>query len=238
MAPALHYSLAGRVARIRIDDGKANALGHELIGALRAALVQAEKEAGAALVLGREGRFSGGYDLSVMGAGIEAIRGLVRAGGELFVQLLETRIPVVAGCTGHAIAGGALLLLASDYRVGARGGFKLGLSEVAIGMTLPIYALELAQRRLSRRHLARATQQGELYTPDGAQDAGFLDRVVEPAELEGTAAAEAARLAELPQPAFADTKRRAHRAVLHEIRTTLDADMARIEQGPSTAKRS
>jgi enoyl-CoA hydratase len=238
MAPALHYSLTGRVARIRLDDGKANALGFDLIAALRAALAQAEKEAGAALLLGREGRFSGGYDLSVMGAGIDAIRGLVRAGGELFTQMLDTRIPIVAGCTGHAIAGGALLLLASDYRVGSRGNFKLGLSEVALGMTLPIYALELAQLRVSKRHLARATQQAELYTPEGAVDAGFLDRAVEPAELEASAAAEAARLAELPQPAYADTKRRGHRAALEQIRATFEMDMARVQQGPSTAKRS
>jgi len=156
-AAAVHYSTVDRVARIQLDDGKANALGHAAIEALRAALARAEREAGAVLLLGREGRFSGGFDLAVMGAGIDAIRALVRAGGELFLHCLELRVPVVAGCAGHAVAGGALLVLAADYRVGARGNFKLGLSEVALGMSLPLYAIELARLRLSKRHFARAT---------------------------------------------------------------------------------
>ncbi len=236
-AAAVHYSTVDRVARIQLDDGKANALGHAAIEALRAALARAEREAGAVLLLGREGRFSGGFDLAVMGAGIDAIRALVRAGGELFLHCLELRVPVVAGCAGHAIAGGALLVLAADYRVGARGNFKLGLSEVALGMSLPLYAIELARLRLSKRHFARATQQAELYAPDAAQDAGYLDRVVEPAELERAALAEAARLAALPQPAFAETKASMHRELLQQLHATLDADMARIQRGPSSARK-
>ncbi len=236
-SPSVKYSLADRIARIQIDDGKANGLGPAEIETLRADLERAEREAGAVLLLGREGRFSGGFDLATMGAGLDAIRSLVRAGGELFAQILELRVPVIAGCTGHAVAAGAIALLAADYRVGASGNFKIGLSEVALGMSLPIYALELARLRLSKRHFVRATQHAELYAPEAAVDAGYLDRVVPPAELESTALAESARLAALPQPAFADTKRKANRALLHEIRSTLDADMARIQSGPSTARK-
>lgn len=237
-SPSVQISLVDRVLRIQLDDGKANGLGPPEIEAIRAALERAERDAGAVLLLGREGRFSGGFDLATMGAGLPAIRALVRAGGELFAQILELRVPLVAGCTGHAIAAGAIALLAADFRVGASGNFKLGLSEVALGMSLPIYAIELARLRLSKRHFVRATQQAELYTPEAALDAGYLDRVVPPAELERSALAEAARLAALPQPAFADTKRQANRALLHEIRSTLDADIARIQSGPSTAQKS
>lgn len=222
----VRVGVEGRVAVVRLDDGKANALSHEVIDALHGAFDRAEREAGAVLLLGRPGRFCAGFDLKVMRAGAEAARGLVTAGAELLLRQLELPVPVVAACTGHAVAAGALLLLASDLRCGARGDYRLGLNEVGIGMTLPIFAMELARDRLSKRHFERATSQAELYGPDAGLDAGFLDRVVEPAELEAVASAEAARLAELPQPAFGATKRRAHEALCRRVRDTLAADMA------------
>jgi enoyl-CoA hydratase len=234
MADAARYALEGRVAAIRLDDGKANALSHAVIELLHRHLDRAEKEAGAVLVLGRAGRFSGGFDLATMRSGnLDAVRGLVRAGADLFLRLKEYPLPVAVGCTGHAVAAGAILLLSADARLGAQGDFKIGLSEVAIGMTLPFFAFELARDRLSKRHFARATSQAELYAPSAAVDAGFLDFVVPAAELEAAALAEAGRLAELPQPAFAETKAAVNRACVARIRESLTGEMGRLTRGPS-----
>jgi len=54
---AIGYQLEGRVAALRFDDGKANALSHAAIDGLNAALDRAEKEAGAVLLAGRAGCF-------------------------------------------------------------------------------------------------------------------------------------------------------------------------------------
>lgn len=229
---AVRYELRERVAVIRLDDGKANALSPAVVAALQGALDRAEKDAGAVLLIGRPERLCAGFDLKVMRSGPEPLRELVTAGAELMLRLFGYPRPVVLGCTGHAIAAGALLLLSADARIGARGDFKIGLNEVGIGMTLPIFAFELARQRLSKRHLTRATTQAELYSPDGALDAGYLDRVVSPDVLFDTALAEAVRLAKLPQPAFEITKRRLRDPVIASIRETLTGDMSRLA-GPN-----
>jgi len=229
----LDYSLDERLAVLRFDDGKANALSHAAIDALHAALDRAEKEAGAVCLLGRPGRFCAGFDLAVMRSGPEPMRRLVTAGAELLLRMAVHPLPIAIGCTGHALAAGALLLLAADSRSGARGEFKIGLNEVAIGMRLPIFAYELARERLSKRHWLRATVQAELYTPEAAVDAGFLDAVCEPPAVAEKALAEARRMASLPQPAFGRTKAALRGRLVAEIRATLTEDMARLA-GPQT----
>jgi enoyl-CoA hydratase len=216
----------GAVAVVRLDDGKANAIAPDTVTALREAFTRAEAEAGALVLIGREGRYSAGFDLAVMTSGVEPMRDLVSSGAELLLQLYGSPLPTVAACTGHALAMGALLLLASDTRLGADGPFKVGLNEVAIGMGLPGFAVELARERLSPRHFTESTIQARVYDPAGAVEAGFLDRVVPADELEATARQEAARLAELQRGAVAHTKRRARRAAIDLIRSTMAADMA------------
>jgi enoyl-CoA hydratase len=200
------YELEESVAVVRMDDGKANALAPDLVAAVDEALDRAEKEARCVVIAGRPGRFSAGFDLSVMGEGGDAVRRMVTAGAELAFRLYGFPTPVVMACTGHALAMGAVLLLAGDTRLGAEGEFKIGLNEVAIGMTLPVFAVELARDRLSRGHLTRAVLEAEIYSPVTAVEAGFLDRVVAPDALFDEARAEARRLAELDLRAHHSTK--------------------------------
>ncbi|MCP3984621.1 MAG: crotonase/enoyl-CoA hydratase family protein [bacterium] len=222
----LRYELDEQVAILRFDDGKANAISPAALDTLNAALDRAEKEARAIALIGRPGRFSAGFDLSVMRQGPEASQALVGAGAELLMRMVESPLPIVAGCSGHALAMGALLLLAADRRVGTEGEFKLGLNEVAIGMTLPQFAIELAEERLSRRHLQRSVAQAEIYDPSGAIDAGYLDLLVPAEKLETASIAEARQLTELHPRAFAETKRKLRGTVTERIRTGLTADLA------------
>lgn len=224
--PVLRSEVRDGVAVLHHDDGKANAISHPLIEALHGALDRAEDEASAVVWVGRPQRFSGGFDLNVMRAGPDSVRGLVTAGAELFMRFLQFPRPVVVACTGHAIAAGALALLGADTRIGARGAFRIGLNEVAIGMTLPLFALEMARHRLAPTHLFRATTQAELYAPEAAVAAGFLDAVAEPDALLDAALREARRLGELPPDAFAATKRRAHADLVERVGAGLAEDLA------------
>jgi enoyl-CoA hydratase len=227
MSDLVRFSLAGSVARLDFDDGKANVISPVSLPALNAALDRAEKEAGAVALFGRPGRFCAGFDLNTMQSGAEPARRLVAGGALLAARLAASPLPVVVGCGGHALAMGALLLLGADLRIGAEGDFKLGLNEVAIGLTLPDFAVELANERLSKRHLLRATTTAEAYGPAAACDAGFLDRVVPAERLEAETLAEAARLAELPRQAFAGTKHALRGAMVERIRAGLDKNLAR-----------
>ena len=202
----LNYQTKGEVAVIHIDDGKANAISHAFIDQLTRALERARNEASAVALFGRPGRFSAGFDLSVVNAGGAAAQTLVAAGGAMLKVIYSHPLPVVVGCTGHAIAAGALILLAADSRIGAAGEFKIGLNETSIGAVLPPFALALADDRLSKRHQTAAIIQAELYDPIGAVDAGFLDLVVEPSALMEDTLAEATRLAALPNAAYAGNK--------------------------------
>ena len=227
-----HHSVDGdqdprAVAVITLDDGKANALSSSMIADVRAALTAAEADSNciAAVVAGREGRFSAGFDLSVMQAGDQkAVVDMVADGGELVRHMYGATIPVVAACTGHALAAGALMLLGADIRVGADGPFKVGLNEVAIGMTLPDWAYTICRERLSKRHIQRSITNARLTDPAGAVDVGFLDRVVPMEDVVSTAIDEATALAALDPGAYRGMMREFRGATLVAMADQVAAD--------------
>ena len=227
-AETVRYEPRDSVAVITMDDGKANALSHAVIEALHACLDRAEHEAAAVLLTGREKRLSGGFDLKVMTSGAENMRTLVTAGAELLMRLYLFPRPVVVACNGHALAMGALLLLVADARIGAAGDFKIGLNEVSIQMPLPMFGMELARARLSKRHFTAAVTQAHIYDPQSAVDAGYLDATAPPEVLYDTAFAAARQLAALPNPAFRSTKERERSATVQLIRDTLEADITTL----------
>jgi enoyl-CoA hydratase len=230
MNDIVRYQLEGNVAVVTMDDGKANALGHAMIAAIHAALDRAEAEAHAVVLAGRAGRFCAGFDLKVLTAGRDLAVPLVRAGGSLFMRLYGLRLPVVAACTGHALAGGALLLLVSDARIGTEGPFKLGLNEVAIGIPLPILLRRLAEDRLDARRRIEATLLARVYDPAEAREVGYLDEVVDEAALLGRALERARELGRLPPRAFATSKESIRRPTIDAILAALDEDVDRILQ--------
>ena len=222
----LSYEIDGKVAVLTLDDGKANALSHELIASIESALDRAATEARSVVIAGRPGRFSAGFDLSTMTESPESARSLVAAGARMLVKIYTHPQPVVAACTGHALAAGALLLLSADRRMGAEGAFKIGLNEVSIGLRLPAFAIEFARERLSKRHFTAATVNARIYDPAGAREAGYLDDVVPEGELLERALAEATGAAELPSGALAMTKELSRRAFADHVLRSLDADLA------------
>ncbi len=217
----------GSVLLIEMDDGKANALSASMIADISAALSLAESDEsiGAAVLAGRDGRFSAGFDLSVMQTGdMSAIVNMVANGGELVKNLYGCDVPVVAACTGHALAAGALMLLGSDVRVGADGPFKVGLNEVAIGMTLPDRAHTIAFERLSKRHIQRAIANARITGPAEAVDVGFLDRVVAPDQVIATAIEEATTLSQLDGGAYRRTMAGFRKPTLDAMEQQIAAD--------------
>lgn len=222
----VHFELRGAVAWVTLNDGKANALSPSLIAQLDAALDRVEAEAKAVVIAGQPGRFCAGYDLKIMMSGKAAASDLVATGCELMARLYCLSVPVVIACTGHAMAGGALLLLCGDRRLGISGAFKIGLNEVRIGIPLPAFGLDLARDRLDPRKLTAATVCSEIFNPEGAVEAGFLDVLVAADALEAQAQAEAEALAQLSRSAFTKTKRGLRQVtadrMVAEVRGNLD----------------
>ncbi len=227
----LTYTLEGTTAFVQMDDGKANALSGPMIDALLSALARAEKEASAMVLAGRPDRFCAGFDLRVMMSSPTAAKELLAHGADLLMKLYGASIPLVLACTGHALAGGALVLLTGDVRVGAAGAFRIGLNEVSIGMPVPVLAMELARDRLSPTELARATLMAQIYGPEEAAKIGYLDAVVPATDVLARAREEAVRLGALPRSPFAATKTRLRSKTITHILATLEDDVRTLMGG-------
>ena len=201
------YELIDQVAVITLDDGKANAFSPSMSSTVNKLLDQAEEEARAVVLTGRDGIFSGGFDLRVIrGDDPQAAVDMRLAGAKLMMRLYGFRLPLVIAASGHAIALGAFCLLTADYRIGISGEFRIGLNETSIGMSLPPFGLTLARERLSKRYLTRATIAATMFSPEEATDAGFLDDVVPKGDLLKTALDVAASYLSLDGSAYASTK--------------------------------
>jgi enoyl-CoA hydratase len=208
MSERVTYHLEGGIATVTMDDGKVNVLSPAMLEELRAAFDQAEADGAVVILSGREGKFSGGFELPTLMSGGEPAAQMLTAGFELALRLLTFPTPVVVACTGHAIAMGAFLVIAGDYRIGADGPFRLQANEVALGLAMPQTIVELCRLRLNPSHLTRVVALAETFTPEDAIDAGILDAIASPDKLENAAREVASRLVTLNLPAFAETKRR------------------------------
>jgi enoyl-CoA hydratase len=227
MPSLLRYTSDGLISTITLDDGKANVLSVEMLGQLNAALDRAESDKCAVLITGREGMFSGGFDLGVFRSDREQVFRMLRAGAELTERLLAFPAPVVGACSGHAIAMGAFLLLSTDVRIGVKGGpFKIAVNEVQIGMTLPRFAVEVCRQRLTPAAFNRALITAEPHDHDRALEAGFLDYVAPAAEFQEAARGRAQALASLVRDAYIATKRRVREQTLTALRKAIELDLA------------
>ncbi|TXS95291.1 crotonase/enoyl-CoA hydratase family protein [Parahaliea maris] len=229
MSDLIQFTENNSHSLIVMDDGKANALSFAMFEALNAALDRAEQAGKAVVLAGRAGKFSAGFDLSVMVNMDEGTIKLLREGAELSRRLLTFPLPVVLTVSGHALAMGALLCLSADYRIGAQGGFKIGLNEVAIGMTLPWFGIELARGRLTTTHFDSAVGLARIYDPESAVTAGYLDEVVAAEDLLSRATELADSLAGLNLEAHCKTKARTREDLLARFETALERDFERGE---------
>jgi len=222
------YDLTNDIAVLRMDDGKANALSYAMMDELDVALDRAIKEAKAVVFTGRAGKFCAGFDLKTMMQGPKEAQAMVTRGAHLLMRLYTHPQPLVMACSGHALAGGSLVLLTGDFRIAAQGAFKIGLNEVQIGMPVPVLAMELARDRLDPRFFVRSTLFAEIVDPNAALFAGWVDEVVDEAQLIERATAEAKRLAALPAHAYTLTKTIMRERMVKYVNDMLAVDMARL----------
>jgi enoyl-CoA hydratase len=148
----------------------------------------------------------------------ELVTTLTSQGFVLFGEMLSAPIPIVSGCTGHALAAGALLLLATDYKIGQPGTYKVGLNETRIGIVLPQQAIDMATFRLSTNHLAAAALFAMVVAPEQACAFGYLDRIEEDPLAAAISAATEIAAADLR--VFAKTKERMNADIVRRLKGT------------------
>jgi enoyl-CoA hydratase len=225
MGERVSYEHSEGVSTITMDDGKVNAMSVAMMEEVNAALDRAEADKAVVILTGREGLLSAGFDLAVFKQGMEPLMEMLRVGARLNQRLLSFPFPVVAACSGHAIAMGSFLLMSCDLRIGTDGPFKIGMNEVAIGMTLPYFAVELARHRLTPAYFDRSAILAQMYSPRDAIAPGFLDYVVSSDELMDVARQKATALTKLDMPAHVGTKLRVRGPMLEALKQAISAEL-------------
>ncbi|KAA0978824.1 crotonase/enoyl-CoA hydratase family protein [Pseudomonas sp. ANT_J28] len=224
MSELISYHLEDGIATLTLSNGKVNAISPDVIAAFNAALDQAVTDRAVVIITGTPGILSGGYDLKVMTSSPKEAVALVTAGSTLARRLLAHPFPVIVACPGHAVAKGAFLLLSVDYRIGVDGPFSIGLNEVQIGMTMHHAGIELARDRLRKSAFHRSVINAEMFNPQSAVDAGFLDMVVSAEELQGAALAAARQLKKINMTAHKNTKLKVRKALLERLDNAIIQD--------------
>jgi enoyl-CoA hydratase len=224
MSDLISYQFEDGIATLTLCNGKVNAISPDVIAAFNVALDRAAQDKAIVIVTGQPGILSGGYDLKVMTSGPQNAVNLVAAGSTLARRMLAHPFPIIVACPGHAVAKGAFILLSADYRIGVEGPFSIGLNEVQIGMTMHHVGIELARDRLGKAAFQRSVINGEMFDPQGAVNAGFLDKLVPAEQLLATAQAVAQQMKKINMSAHKNTKLKVRKALLETLDQAIELD--------------
>lgn len=226
MTDLVSYAFADGVATLTMDDGKANAIRPLMQAALNAAFDRAEADKAIVVLTGRPGVFSGGFDLGVFKAGDPRVTFQMLTGGaQLAQRVLSYPHPVIAACSGHAMAMGLFLLQCADVRIGLQEGATFQANEVLIGMTLPHFALETIRERVSTPH-QHLVGTASPYTGEAAVQAGLLDQAVAPDAMAAAVQVQVERLKKAHPASFTATKQRLRAPVMAAMPAAVEKDIA------------
>lgn len=221
----------------RMEFGRGNALGPDVVEEIAAGL---DRSGDGPLVLTGSGRiFSAGLDLvTLQDRDRESMEIFLERFSSLMLQVLTARRPIVAAVNGHAVAGGCVLAMACDHRVGVDGDFKIGMNELAIGLTLPAVVTEIMRHELTPPVFRRVVLRGELVDPRRARALGLLDDLADEADAAEHRAVEIARNLGASPPAYRVMKGSLVSPVAERLQTTREPlDHAFLESWFSPASR-
>jgi enoyl-CoA hydratase len=215
----------GDIAVVRIQRPPANALAPELL-AEGAELMERLRDAlpDAVVVTGSGSFFSGGVDLKLAPTlSVAEQRGMVAGINRLFIGWYGFPRPVVAAVNGHAVAGGLILALCADRRIGARGA-TYGLTEVRVGAPYPKAALAVVQAELDPAAARLLVLGGELIDAETALELGAVDELLEPAAVEARSLEVARELAALPTATYEVVKEQLRGGALEAMTAASEND--------------
>lgn len=226
-SPRITIDTTDGVTSITMDDGKVNVMSSAMLGDLHTAFREAEADEDTKVILltSTAKVFSAGFDMAAFAAGADASLEMLVLGAELAERILTCSKPVVTACSGHAYPMGAFLMMCADVRLGADSDYRIGMNEVAIGLTLPAFAIEIARQRLTPAYFNRCLMTGEMLGPSEAAIAGFIDRVVPADTLDAQARYTALSLTQIDLKAHAGSKRKARDTAVKALRRAIESEL-------------
>lgn len=173
----------GTVGVLRIDDGRVNAMGPSWVQGFPKAFREAAKGTRPVVILGNAKALSAGLDLKTLPTlSPEELVDFTRGFMSAFREVLAHPRPVIVGVDGAAIAGGSVLSLAADFRIGTVRA-KMGVTEVPVGIPFPGPVLELVRARLPPQEATEAILRGTVRVGDECLARGWVDKIVDPNSL-------------------------------------------------------
>ena len=217
----------GPVQEIRMQRPPVNALNDDLLQALEEAVRGAPARGARGLVIsGGEKAYSGGLDVPyLMGLDREGLRGCWSRFFSAARAIASSPIPVVAAIAGHNPAGGCVLALCCDYRVMARGPFRIGLNETQVGLAVP-EAIQYLLRRVVGPHKAeRLVVAGAMPDAQQALELGMVDALTDAGEVVTLAVNWLNELLALPSGPMLATRRIARAEIITALEGFDDAQL-------------
>ncbi|MGE0752778.1 MAG: enoyl-CoA hydratase/isomerase family protein [Variibacter sp.] len=237
----IETTLRGDIAVLTMNHGKANALDIDFCTALADAVAKQKDSAARALVLTGEGAiFSAGVDLlKASDGGPDYLRRFLPTLHRLYETIFFFPKPVIAAINGHAIAGGCILACVTDRKIIARGGGRMGVTELLVGLPFPALAFEVLRHVVANHWLEEVLFTGATYEAEAARERGFADEVVEPGLVFERALAAAEAFAAIAPRAFSQTKQQSRQTVADRLRADgdkVDAAVTAIWTSPEAIK--
>ena len=215
------------ISIIKLDDGKANAFSFEMLSQVNALLAQVPKDSGALVITGRDGLFSGGFDLKTLATGdMEKITTMVQLGYRLLLELYSFDRPIIAAVSGHAIALGLFVTCSADYRIAIDGQYVCQANEVRNNMDIPPQIMEILKARVNKNYFYPAVFHADAYSVQDSIAVGYIDEVVSAEKFMDRVMEKANELASLPHPFYANTKKSAQ----EDVREKIAAAIKKYEQ--------
>jgi len=211
------------ISIIKLDDGKANAFSHDMLSQVNDLLKKVPRDSGALVITGREGLFSGGFDLKTLATGdMEKITKMVQLGYRLLLELFSFDRPIVAAVSGHSIALGLFVTCSADYRIAIDGKYVCQANEVRNNMDIPTQIMEIIRARVNKKYFYSAVYHSDAYSVQDSIEVGYIDEVVSEDQFMKRVMEKAKELATLPHPFYANTKKTAQDNVRQKIADAID----------------
>ena len=211
------------ISIIKLDDGKANAFSYDMLSQVNELLTKVPRDSGALVIAGREGLFSGGFDLKTLATGdMEKITKMVQLGYCLLLELFSFDRPIVAAVSGHSIALGLFVTCSADYRIAIDGKYVCQANEVRNNMDIPTQIMEIIKARVNKKYFYSAVYHSDAYSVQESIEVGYIDEVVSEDQFMERVMEKAKELATLPHPFYANTKKTAQDDVRQKIADAID----------------
>ena len=216
-------SQENNVSIIRLDDGKANAFSYEMLSRFNELLAEVPRDSGSLIITGRDGLFSGGFDLKTLATGdMEKIRKMVILGYKTLLDLYGFDRPIIAAVSGHSIALGLFVTCCADYRIAIDGQYICQANEVRNNMDIPTQIMEILKARVNKNYFYPAVYHSDAYSMKDSIAVGYIDEVVSEDNFMERVMQKAEELSSLPHPFYANTKHFAQGDVIQKITDAIE----------------